>query len=191
MVHWNARINIHLWLRRSGRRVRQVAPADRRGEASPAAPEAGSQGAPEAGNQGAPVAEDDRRMVLRYAAAEPRSADTAPAVQHTWKRTYFFVIFGILLHSARKITQPSSTVVQFLAVYRLPHKYLQLSDMKNLNPIGEVSKLFVCMFVVGLRTENIMEEVYAYFAVVIFGSFPILTSACIGKLYLLHREKKD
>ncbi len=94
MTHWNVSINIHQWLRRSDRLAREVAPAARRrGEASPVAPEAGNRGAPEAGNQGAPAAEDDRRMVLRYAAAEPRSADRAPAVQHTWKRTYFFSYF--------------------------------------------------------------------------------------------------
>ncbi len=95
-------INFHLWLRRSGRRARQVAPAARRrGEASPVAPEAGNQGAPEDGNQGAPAAEDDRKMVLRYAAAEPRSADTAPAVQHTWKRTYFLLFWAFPIQSEK------------------------------------------------------------------------------------------
>jgi hypothetical protein len=88
-------INFHLWLRRSGRRVRQVAPTGLRGEASPVAPpEAEKRAVPEAGNQGAPAAEDDRRMVLRNAVAEPRSGDTAPAVQHTWKRTYFLLFLA-------------------------------------------------------------------------------------------------
>jgi hypothetical protein len=102
MIHWNGRTNIHLWLRRSGRPARQVAPADRREEASPVAPEAGNQGDPEAGIQGAPAAEDDRRMVLLYAVAEPRSEDTAPAVQHTWKRHFLKLFLGFFYIECEK-----------------------------------------------------------------------------------------